>query len=103
RWRSRFCWRTVRTSQRSPTRHFLVCVCSEKAAQQDSEPLAPSESEARRFPRTAGHGFPRVARKAGPAGLEPATSWFVVVIRKIDRAPLIVTKIPTISDLRRKI
>ena len=35
----------------------------------------------------------------GPAGLEPATSWFVVGIRKIDRTRPMMTKIPPLNDL----
>jgi len=34
------------------------------------------------------------------AGLEPATSWFVVVIRKIDRVRPMTTKILLLNDLR---
>jgi len=37
---------------------------------------------------------------ARPAGLEPATSWFVVVIRKIDAIATEDMKIRRLSDLR---
>jgi hypothetical protein len=39
---------------------------------------------------------------ARPAGLEPATSWFVVVTRKIEGHRLMTTKITPRSDLRAK-
>src|SRR5262249_39152527 len=46
--------------------------------EEDSEPLAPSEARCGASGRTAGDVAARGTRAvAGPAGLEPATSWFV--------------------------
>ncbi len=43
-----------------------------------------------------------LGKLAGPAGLEPATSWFVVVMREIDRRRRMTTKIPRLNDLRNE-